>query len=406
MKICNIIQRYPPAVGGSEIWAQEVCRFISNRGYDVKVLTMDVYNEEEYWRDPPPDNHLVSFGKFNYDNGVEVRRYKRSLPINWLYHLVYKKILDEKMGIYFYGPHSLEMYLRMFKEIKNCGLVHTHTIPYPHNFFSLFWSKISKKKIVMTPHFHPGHPHYERTSNYKLMKMCNAVITVSEYEKEYLIKKGIDREKLFTTGNGINVKEYKPCKLETFKKNFFERYNIKEDSKLVLFLARKIETKGVDQLIDSAKRILKKNKNVVFLLVGPNLKWFDDLYRSLSSELKRNILDLNYVSHQEKVNLLHLSDIFVLPSKFEAFGIVFLEAWACNTPVIGSNQGAVPSIIGGEGLVFEFGNVNDLTDKIEILLEDEELAGEMSKKGKEKILKNYTWDKIGRKVEEVYETII
>ena len=53
MKILHIIQRYPPAVGGSELWCREICQYLATTGDEVRVLTLNVLEEEEFWRDPP-----------------------------------------------------------------------------------------------------------------------------------------------------------------------------------------------------------------------------------------------------------------------------------------------------------------------------------------------------------------
>src|SRR5262249_19740378 len=82
------------------------------------------------------------------------------------------------------------------------------------------------------------------------------------------------------------------------------------------------------------------------------------------------------------------------PSRFEAFGIVILEAWACGTPVIVSSSGAMPSIVGEGGLVFETGDPVDLARKLERVLENPELAGTMARRGHERMLERYTWDRI------------
>ena len=79
---------------------------------------------------------------------------------------------------------------------------------------------------------------------------------------------------------------------------------------------------------------------------------------------RERIIDLGTVSDQEKINLLHLAEVLVLPSRFEAFGIVFLEAWACGTPVIGAATGAIPSVIGEGGLTFPYGDATQLAEKL------------------------------------------
>src|SRR5690606_32845189 len=105
---------------------------------------------------------------------------------------------------------------------------------------------------------------------------------------------------------------------------------------------------------------------------------------------------------QAKVNLLHLSDVLVLPSQFESFGIVFLEAWACGTPVIGSAVGPMPDIIGEGGLTFELGNADDLAKNIEALINDSQLAREKASQGLQKVREHYNWSAIGQVVRQTY----
>ena len=108
------------------------------------------------------------------------------------------------------------------------------------------------------------------------------------------------------------------------------------------------------------------------------------------------------VSHSDKVHLLHLAEVLVLPSRFEAFGIVLLEAWACGTPVIAAATGAMPSIVSDGGFVFEYGNAADLAAKMERLLEDAELASGMARRGHERLLERYTWEKIATDARKAY----
>jgi glycosyltransferase involved in cell wall biosynthesis len=401
VKILHIIQRYPPAVGGSELWCREICQYLAATGDEVKVLTLNIVEEEEFWRDPPIEKCTLRLGRVDWDGQVLVRRYQRSLPVYTLHHLWFKHCLDRLLKIYFYGPHSVEMYGRMFAEVKASDVVHLHTIPYPHNFIGYLVARLFRKRIVITPYFHPGHPHYERWCHYWLLKRCDGVLVLSEYEREHLAANGVDRAKIIVTGCGIHEEEYVPTDLSRCRQELFERYGFSEGTKIVLFVGRKAEYKGVAVLIEAVRRLLPRY-DLALLLMGPSLSWFDEFYRHMPPEEKRRIIDLGTLSHQDKVNLLHLSDVLVLPSQFESFGIVFLEAWACGTPVIGSETGPMPDIIGQGGLTFELGNPENLALSIETLLKDPQMAHKMASHGREKLRERYNWSAIGQTVRQTY----
>ena len=390
MKVLHVIQRYPPAVGGSETWCRELCQYLAATGDEMKVLTFDVVEEEEFWRDPPIDQCIIRLGRLAWDDRVLVRRYKRSLPVYSLYHSLLKVVLDRWLRVYFYGPHSIEMYGSLLREVRNTDLVYLHTIPYPHNFFGYLAARLCGKPVVITPHFHPGHPHYERWANYWLLKRADAVIVISEYERDYLAGKGVDATKIVTTGTGLRPDEYRATDTARFQVELRQGHGWSEHTRAILFLGRKLEYKGIATLVEAFKR-LPRDLDAVLLLAGPSSPWFDEFYRRLPAADRARIIDLGAVSHPDKVHLLHLADVLVLPSRFEAFGIVILEAWACGTPVIVASSGAMPSIVGQGGLAFEHGNAAELAERLQRLLDDAELARGMARQGHQRLLERYTW---------------
>lgn len=401
MKVLHLIQRYPPAVGGSETWCREVAQYLSAVGDQVKVLTLDVVGEEEYWREPPPDQRTQRLGRIDWDQGVLVRRYRRSLPVHTLYHLLLRVVLDRILRLYFYGPHSAEMYGRLFSEVKAADVVHLHTIPYPHNFIGYLAARLFKKRVVITPHFHPEHPDYERWSNYWLLRHCDAVIAVSDYEREYLVSRGVPRSKVAVTGNGVHLETYLPKELARFRSALLGRYGLSEATKIVVFVGRKMDYKGIDTLVAACNRLTERHDLALFL-VGPGSSWFCEFYDRLTAGERQRIIDLGAVPTEEKVNLLHLAKVLVLPSRFEAFGIVLLEAWACGIPVIGSSRGALPSVVGDGGLIFQYGDAEDLAAKIDRLLADDNLAQTLALNGRRQVVERYTWDKIGQATRNAY----
>jgi len=92
----------------------------------------------------------------------------------------------------------------------------------------------------------------------------------------------------------------------------------------------------------------------------------------------------------------------VQPSVREAFGIVFLEAWASGVPVIGAAHGAVPDVVGEGGLVFTPGNPTDLSAKLRWLLTHPDEARAMASRGRERVAREHTWDRVGASVERAY----
>jgi glycogen synthase len=398
MNIVNVIQRYPPALGGSETWCQEVCRYLANRGHKVKVFTLDVNKEEEFWHEPCDDDRLLVMGRLTIDRGVIVRRYRRSIPVPAIYHVLYKWIFDRLLNIHFYGPHSLEMYGKVWREIRKADVVVLHTLPFPHNYFALVFAKCFNKRTVVVPHFHPGHPHYEGWANYWLLRNCDLVIADTEYEKTYFASKNINPEKIITAGVGIHPKQYETKNIDEFKRMLEQQYGVTSSHKIVTFIGRKMPDKGVGTLIEAVRQMYREFPVKLFL-VGPSFEWFDEYYAKLSAEDKKSIIDLGTLSHQKKVNLLHLSDMLALPSKFEAFGIVFLEAWICGVPALGTTEGAMPDVIGSEGILTRFGDVADLKEKIMEVFKRPQALHEMGCRGKEKTARLYDWNVIGQKVE-------
>ncbi len=396
-----MIQRYFPAVGGSEVWCREVSRYLAEAGDEISVLTLNVIEEEEYWREPPVDACTTRLGRLEWDGPILVRRYPRTLPVHSLYHGVFDRLLYRRLGIHFYGPHSAEWYAQLRRAVKASDVVHLHTVPYPHNFMAYLAARLAGKRVVITPHFHPDHPHYELWSNYWLLRRCDAVLTVSEYERDYLAARGVKRRALVVTGNGVRPEEYRPGDVEGFRRTLGKRTGLPDGARIVLFIGRKTEYKGLATLV-SALREVRRRESVWVVLAGPSSPWFDAYYGSLSPEDRTAVIDLGPVSHEDKVHLLHAADLLVLPSAFEAFGIVFLEAWICGTPVIGAARGAIPAVIGDAGLTFEHDDPADLARAIAAILADREMARAMAERGRAKVEARYTWARIATTVREAY----
>lgn len=415
MRVLHIIQRYHPAIGGSETWCRNICRYLVSKGVVTKVATTNSYNMEEFFEIPSPEWEYARLGAFDDDDGVEVRRYKlwsfwtKSLSGKIVYFLLYKlRLAKTEIGYIFkHSPHSFEMYRGLFRAIRETDIVHLHTIPYFHNLLAYSIAKFYGKKIVITPYFHPGHKYYEKRIFFKMMNGCDAIIAISNFEKKYLEEKNIDGKKIYVTGCALLDDDAEDRKdIEALKEEMFERYGICRDSKKILFIGRKELYKGIGDLIEATKKIAcEDHTKLTLFLIGPNGARFNKMYTNFADTDRLKLVNFNFVTEDEKEILLQECDMLALPSRYESFGIVFLEAWKHKKPVIGSSKGATPEVIGGGGLLAKYGDVDDLKNKLKLLLHDKALAKALGEEGKRKVEGEYSLDKIGEKVLNIYNSL-
>jgi glycosyltransferase involved in cell wall biosynthesis len=131
----------------------------------------------------------------------------------------------------------------------------------------------------------------------------------------------------------------------------------------------------------------------------------------LSRELEIDVQFEPAASHKQVADYMNRMDIFVLPSLtranwVEKFGRVLIEAMACGVPVVGSSSGEIPNVIGKAGLIFKEGNIDDLRDKLILLLSNKDLRNKLGKLGREKTVKHYSWRSIAGQTINLYEQLM
>lgn len=175
----------------------------------------------------------------------------------------------------------------------------------------------------------------------------------------------------------------------------------------ILYLGNLSKIKGIDVLLKAVPIIRKKIPNLHIYIAGSGTE--EEELKKLVKELniEENVKFLGFISDDEKYSYYKSADVCVFPSIYEPFGIVLLEAMACGKPVVASNVGGIPFVVvdGKTGLVFESGNVNDLAEKVVILLKNKKLREKMGDAGKERA-KEFTWDKIAEQTVDLYKEIL
>tara|TARA_Y100000310_G_scaffold340400_1_gene436040 strand:- start:1462 stop:2574 length:1113 start_codon:yes stop_codon:yes gene_type:complete len=177
---------------------------------------------------------------------------------------------------------------------------------------------------------------------------------------------------------------------------------------VVGFAGRFLEEKGLLLLLDA---LVQTGGNWNLLLVGKGP--LEEKIREKAVELgiTDKIIFQDSVKHEEIPNYLNCMDCFVLPSLStkrwaEQFGHVLIEAMACETPVIGSNSGAIPEVVGNAGVIFEEGNSLRLSEVISKMMEDSTLRKSLAQKGRERVLAEFTNKRIAEKTLAIYKSIL
>ncbi len=174
-----------------------------------------------------------------------------------------------------------------------------------------------------------------------------------------------------------------------------------KDDNYILFLSRiDIYTKGLDVLVKAFGRINAEHPSLRLILAGYEFDKFDMLVSGLPSSLKNKIEYAGFVTGAEKLRLLLGAKLFVLPSRHESSPISILEAAACGKPVIVSD---IPELRyvreAGFGLSFSSGSIEELTEQVELLLEDGKRRESIGRLGRE-YAGRFLWDHIAVQFED------
>lgn len=179
------------------------------------------------------------------------------------------------------------------------------------------------------------------------------------------------------------------------------KYNL-TGKKVVLFTGRLTVHKGVEYLIKAARKI---NGEVLILGDGPERKYLEELIKKYKLA---NVRILGYMPPKEGIRYREFyrrADVYVAPSVWdEPLGLVILEAMAAGTPVICTRKGGITSIIkdGYNGFLVRARNSQEIADRVNQLLQDENLRLKMAQRARKTIEEKFTWEEVANKFEKIY----
>lgn len=383
MKIAQVnVYFYPVMVGGIEWYVYNISRELAKRGHEVHVYATDTYRGKKIL----PADEVVE--------GIRVHR----VPL-WLNLSHRAKVWR---GLY-------DLLIR-----GDFDVIHTYDYGQPHSYVAVKAGKAAKKPVVLTVfdvHSMISRPFSKRflmklfDKYFARFTLRNATMILARASKlvDPLLTMGTSKEKIGVTPSGISKEALHLADGSEFRK----KYGVK--GPLILYLGRLHPTKGLRYLIEAFPMILKDFPEAKIVMVGPDQVG----YRNELVRLAENLKVENYVlflppiyNLNEKMTVYAACNVFVLPSGYEGFGQVLIEAMAQGKPVVATKVGGIPDLVkdGREGFLIRYGAASDIANSVVKLLSDERLAVEMGRRGRKRAT-FLTYDILCGQIEKIYEAI-
>lgn len=226
------------------------------------------------------------------------------------------------------------------------------------------------------------------------MEMADRVITVSNMTRKIVIEKyGINPRKVFTVHNAVEPVDKSDLVLP--------EKQVKE--KVVTFLGRITYQKGPEYFVEAAKKILQKDQNIRFVMAGTGDLLNKMVLRVAQLRIGHKFHFTGFLKGDDVDKMFAMTDVFVMPSISEPFGIVPLEAMRSNVPVVISKQSGVAEVL-KHALKVDFWDVDGMADAIYGLCHYDALSETFIKYGKDEV-DNLKWENAALQVKNVYESI-
>ncbi len=304
-----------------------------------------------------------------------------------------------------YGSNLMQEVLNYAKvaaviaEQNEFDLIHSHD--WLCNAAGIAAKQVSGKPLVIHVHateYDRGGENQINTQVHSLEKMgmqiADRVITVSDLTRNTVIHRyGIDPAKVITVYNAVEPQEA--------ENKHFEK---KTDEKIVTFLGRITLQKGPAYFLRAAKKVLERTDNVRFVMAGSGDMFFQMIRYAAELGITDRFHFTDFLKGEDVTHMFEISDVYVMPSMSEPFGISPLEAMRSNVPVIISKQSGVAEIL-DNAIKVDYWDDDAIADAIYGLVTYEGLAKYLIRKSKPEV-DSLKWENAAKEVKKVYQSVL
>jgi D-inositol-3-phosphate glycosyltransferase len=389
--LAQLSTRYPPAPGGVERHVDEISRRLVARGRPVTVYTSRLYREFPW--EPLPAN----FVEPPTPAGLMVRRVPAwSLPGELHY------------------PFFRGLYRRL--ESDRPELLHVHTYGTNHAAVARRYHRRAGAPYVITAHYHPiwsihgGRVRhlirgfYDRRLAAPIVGDAARLIVQTQEEERLIRANGFPLPPVEIIPPGYSPATPPPADPEAFRRAF------RVDGPFALFVGRLASNKGLTALVDAFGDLHRHDPSAYLVLVGADGGEQANVERRVRERgLSERVRFTGFVADESLLAAgFREARLFALPSQYEAFGLVLLEALAQGTPVIASRVGGIPEFVedGKAGRLIPPEDAGALAAAFRDLWDDEATRVRWGAYGRDTVVPRYQWDRVVDRLETVYREVL
>jgi len=389
LRILQVIPYFYPAesFGGSVRVAFNIGRELARRGHEVTVFASDAEDLEN--RLDVKDNEIEGMKVYYFRNLT-------MLLVKCSKLFVTPELLKEaKLRIESFDIIHLHEY-RSFQNIVLHHYAGKYSIPYVLQVEGSIprIGKVGRKWF------------YDMLFGYRLLRNASKVIAVTQMEVKQYRDMGVPKEKIVLISPGIDVSEY----MDLPPKGVFRaKHGISNNKKIILYLGRIHEIKGIDSLIKAYVNLLRSTKfdDVILVIAGPDDGYLSEAKSMVNSfKINNKVLFTGPIYGRSKLEAYVDANVYVLPSRYEIWGMTVMEAMACGTPVILSENCGTADVVRDKGGLVVNPSPEEIQTALLDLLTNEELARKMGEMGRRFVRENCSWNNIVPKFEALYEEVI
>ncbi len=394
MNIVHVTHRTWPVVGGSERLVHEMARRQALDGHRVTVIASDADDLSALWegrgqrlRSDAPVEH----------QGVRIRRLPlRYLPAGRFTFPLLRRLTwvtshlspPAALALSGFSPWMPELAQAVAQEPADLLFAWNITL---EGLTAAVAQAAQQRRVpwLAVPLLHLARPQfYAMPHQLDLLRQAQAVLTLTPGERDFLLARGFDPQRVHIVSPGIDPAEGRDADGQRFRR----RYGV--EGPVVLTLGRLCRDKGTLHLLQAARLLWAGGRRLTLALLGPQEANVRRALARLPQHLRPFCVAPGEVSEEDKWDALDAAQVVALPSRTESFGIVFLEAWVKGKPVVAARAGAVPDGVedAADGLLVPFGDAAALARALAALLDDPQQAARLGCRGQEKALQRYTWD--------------